>query len=86
MYVDMHNEAETRVGYILYSWCPQWNESSGDKLDPCLEACRFGDKFRFFQNKSENLDQRTFVSASYLVDYFAPDGDVCGKCISFRPF
>ena len=36
--------------------------------------------------KSENRDQRTFVSASYLVDEFAPNGDVCGKCISFRPF
>ena len=23
MYVDMDNEAETQVGYILYSWCPQ---------------------------------------------------------------
>ena len=53
MYVDMHNEAEARVGYILYSWCSQWNESSSDKLDPCLAPCRFGDKFRFFKIRAK---------------------------------
>jgi len=68
--------------------------SSSDKLGPFFPARRFwrsrnafgDDFFFFFFNYSENRDQRTFVSASSLVDEFASVGDVSGKCVSFRPF